>query len=74
MKKRSKVDAESFEQLLTELKDLQPNIEDVYYCPHIGNWSIKYTDGQCDEFDTVIDIIYDAVNNYHETFKERFID
>lgn len=62
--------ADSFEQLLIEVKSLKKTIKDIYYSGHIGNWTVQYVDGSSEEFETILQIMHDVIYNYNEQFKK----
>ena len=63
--------AESFEQLLIEVKNLKKTIKDIYYSGHIGNWTVQYVDGSSEEFETILEIMHDVIYKYNEQFKSN---
>lgn len=67
--KLNRFNAESFEQLLIEVKNLKKTIKDIYYSGHIGNWTVQYIDGSSEEFETIIEIMHDVIYKYNEQFK-----
>lgn len=61
--------AESFEQLLIEVKNLKKTIKDIYYSGHIGMWTVQDTDGNSEEFPTILEVMHDVIYKYREQFK-----
>ena len=62
--------ADSFEQLLIEVKIIKKTIKDIYYSGHIGNWTVQYVDGSSEEFETILQIMHDVIYKYNEQFKK----
>lgn len=68
--KLNRSNAESFEQLLIEAKNLKKTIKDIYYSGHMGTWTIKSVDGDSEDFPTIFEVMNEIICNYNEQFKK----
>ena len=68
--KLNRSNAESFEQLIIEVKQLKLTVQDVYYSGHTGTWTVQNTDGSSEYFPTIFDVINEVIYNYNEQFKK----
>lgn len=47
----------SFEQMLKEIKATRSYVKDIYYSEHIGNWTLQYQNGDCQEFESAQELL-----------------